>query len=199
MSAPTEKIIANAANEGVPVAAIARIVGEPLDEIYQTLKDQKAQGLIISLPRADWPPGTRVVDRVPSTSLPDDADLAFMCKTTFRLTGLEASFLVTLLKHRHVEKNRLHHIVEQQRMTRASQPDAREATDPKMVDVMICKLRKKLKVVDPELKIETIWGGGYYIEPAMKPRIIAHVNGEPDAPPESTASITNGDPVATIH
>jgi hypothetical protein len=174
-----------AANEGIPVAAIARITHQSLDDMYETLKDEKSRGSIAELPRADWPPGTRVNERLPSALLPSDDDLAFMCKKSFKLTSLEAAFLVVLLKHRQVEKTRLHNIVEQQRMTRATQPNDQEATDPKMVDVMICKLRKKLKAVDKDLKIETIWGGGYYIETAMKPRMIRHLNGDEHAPEEA--------------
>jgi hypothetical protein len=179
MDSVLEKVSANAANEGIPVAAIARIVQTPLDEVYALLKDQKSRGVIAELPRADWPPGTRTSDRLPALSLPNDDDLAFLCTKTFKLTGLEAGFLVVLLKHGQVEKSRLHNIVEQKRATRQSQPSSQEATDPKMVDVMICKLRKKLKAVDKDLKIETIWGGGYYIETPMKPLILAHVNGAP--------------------
>lgn len=190
------QMMTSAANEGVPVCAIARIVAIPAEEVYQVLNDAKAVGQIADLPKADWPPGTRVIDRIPSLPLPSDDDLSFMCKRTFKLTGLEAGFLVVLLKHKQVEKTRLHNIVEQQRMTRQSQPNEMEATDPKMVDVMICKLRKKLKVVDKDLKIETIWGGGYYIETAMKPRIVAHAQGEGHV---KEASPTIGNPTAAIN
>jgi hypothetical protein len=199
METPIRDVAINAANEGIPVCAIARIIAFPSADVYEVLNLAKSIGSIAQLPRADWPPGIKVQDRLPSIPLPGDDDLQFMCKKTFKLTGLEAGFLVVLLKHRQVEKSRLHNIVEQQRMTRQSQPNNQEATDPKMVDVMICKLRKKLKVVDKALKIETIWGGGYYIEAAMKPRIIAHVNGVEDAPPEAPAALTNGNPVATVH
>jgi len=190
-----------AANEGIPVAAIARIFLRPLDEVYETLKDEKSRSSIAELPRADWPPGTKIIERLPSIALPSDDDLAFLCKKTFKLTSLEAGFLVVLLKHRQVEKTRLHNIVEQQRLTRSTQPNNNDPTDPKMVDVMICKLRKKLKLIDKDLKIETIWGGGYYIETTMKPLIIAHVNGDPHASQEAAGSgarITNGNPVAAI-
>lgn len=185
-----------AANEGIPVAAIARILREPMGDVYELLNVEKSRGSIADLPRADWPPGTKINDRVPSISLPNDDDLAFLCKKTFKLTALEAGFLVVLLKHRQVEKSRLHNIVEQQRMTRSTQPNSNDPTDPKMVDVMICKLRKKLKAVDVVLRIETIWGGGYYIETLVKPLIIAHVNGEPHATQEAPSGgdrITNGD------
>lgn len=195
------KVIVAMANEGIPVCAIARVVNAPSSEIYEALHEAKDIGAIADIPRPDWPPGTRVVDRLPSVSLPTDDDLAFLCKQTFKLTGLEAAFLVSMLKHRKVEKNQLHNIVEQKRMTRGSQPNDRDATDPKMVDVMICKLRKKLKLVDKDLRIETIWGGGYFIGSDMKPRIIAHVNGEPNAPPQEAApaaDLTNGNPIAAI-
>ncbi len=178
-------VAVNAANEGIPVAAIGRILNTPFGDILETLREQKDLGRLIDMPRSDWPPGTRVADRLPALSLPNDDDLSFMCKKTYKLTGLEASFLVVLLKHKHVEKTRLHNIVENQRAMRATQPNNKDATDPKMVDVMICKLRKKLKVIDKDLKIETIWGGGYYIEAAMKPRIVAYADGDQNASKEA--------------
>jgi DNA-binding winged helix-turn-helix (wHTH) protein len=184
---PGEKIAANAANEGIPVAAIARILNTPIEDVYGSLKEQKSRGVIGDMPRADWPPGVAIHSRIPTPTSPSDDDLQFMCKKTFHLTTLEAGFLVVLLRHRQVEKTRLHNIVEQQRSTRANQPSRTEATDPKMVDVMICKLRKKLKVIDTALKIATIWGGGYYIENDVKPLILAYVNGVPDAPPKEAA------------
>lgn len=178
------EIAINAANEGIPVAAIARILQHSLEETYELLKDARDRGSIAELPRADWPPGIKINDRLPSVPLPSDTDLAFLCAKTFKLTALEAGFLVALLKNRQVEKARLHGIVEHQRATRPNQPNAMEATDPKMVDVMICKLRKKLKTVDAALEIKTIWGSGYYVEQPMKAQIIAHLNGGPDATQE---------------
>ncbi len=175
------ELIVNAANEGIPVAAIARVTHSPLDHTYEVLREAKERGAVSDLPRADWPPGTRIGDRLPSVPLPSDKDLIFLCGKAFKLTVLEAGFLVALLKNRQVEKARLHGIVEHQRNTRSNQPDHMEATDPKMVDVMICKLRKKLKSVDGKIEIKTIWGSGYYIETDMKPRIISHLDGANNA------------------
>lgn len=166
METPIRDVAINAANEGIPVCAIARIIAFPSADVYEVLNLAKSIGSIAQLPRADWPPGIKVQDRLPSIPLPGDDDLQFMCKKTFKLTGLEAGFLVVLLKHRQVEKSRLHNIVEQQRMTRQSQPNNQEATDPKMVDVMICKLRKKLK--PHAIEIETLWGLGYLIAPKSR-------------------------------
>lgn len=173
------EITVNAANEGIPIAAIARITNTPFADVAECLQEAQARGALIDMPRPDWPPGIRVKDRYPAVSLPNDNDLQFLCGKAFKLTQLEAGFLVALLRHRQVEKGRLHGVVEHQRQTRS--PNDHEATDPKMVDVMICKLRKKLKTIDPALKIETIWGSGYYIEAEMKPRIIAHLDGDGNA------------------
>lgn len=39
----------------------------------------------------------------------------------------------------------------------------------KIIDVFVCKMRKKLEPWD--IKIETSWGKGYFIDPAEKKRI----------------------------
>lgn len=188
-----------AANEGIPVAAIARIVNQPFADVYSTLKDEKSRGTIGDMPRSDWPPGVKISERVPIAAPTTDADMEFVCKKTFKLTALEAAFLVSLLKHRRVEKLSLHSIIEQRRASRASRP-AGDTTDPKMVDVIICKMRAKMKLVDPSLKIETIWGDGYYIEATMKPKIIAVANGVPhEETATAPAGITNGNPTAAVH
>lgn len=186
MTAANPQILINAANEGIPVAAIARVVQKPLDEVYDDLYDAQARGAIIEIPRADWPPGVRIRERVPAVALPSDDDLRFLAGKAYKLTQLEAGFLVSLLRHRQVEKSRLHGIVEHQRQTRS--PNDHDPTDPKMVDVMICKLRKKLKIVDASLKIETVWGSGYYIETDMKAKIIAHLDGGMHAAEEKPAT-----------
>lgn len=178
---PTSIAVA-AANEGIPVAAIARITATTMSEVYEVLYDAQALGHLIDLPKPDWPPRESKTARMPCIPLPDEAELTFACTRTFKLTKLEVGFLIILLKQREVDKTRLHHVVEQQRASRQSQPDRHDETDPKMVDVIICKLRKKLKVIDGALKIDTIWGGGYCIAAEMKPRIIAVAYGETHAP-----------------
>ncbi len=185
MSNPMVTVIVAAANEGIPVAAIARITKQDLSDVYLLLKEAKDVGHILDLPRADWPPGVRASERLPTLSIPADDDLKFVCKRTLKLTALETGFLISLLKNREVDKTRLHHVVEQQRSSRQSQPDKQDETDPKMVDVIICKLRKKLKTVDAALKIETIWGGGYCIDADMKPRILAAAYGETNGKKEA--------------
>jgi hypothetical protein len=167
-----------AANEGIPVCAIARILRQPAAEVYFTLKDECSRGAVIELPKADWAPASKKDDRQPvAPRLANDEDTMFQCRQHFRLTNLEAGFLVVLLRLERVEKSKLHNIIEQQRATRSQQPNDLEATDEKMVDVMICKLRKKLKALDASFIIATIWGGGYHITPGVKARMLDRLNG----------------------
>ena len=175
-----EQAATRAADEGIPVAAIARIFSQPFQDVTDLLKGAIARGEITELPKADWPPGTRRVDRVPVNvvHLSDD-DLRFLSKRHFKLTLLESEFLISLLRNERVQKGKLHAVIEHLRATaRANQPDKMmEQTDPKMVDVVICKLRKKLKGVDADFAITTIWNDGYYLNPDVKKKLYGHLGG----------------------
>lgn len=46
-----------------------------------------------------------------------------------------------------------------------------DQAEPKIVDVFICKTRKKLKPFNIEIK--TSWGSGYYLDAATKARVRA--------------------------
>lgn len=144
------------ADEGIPVRAIARATKIPSSDIYDVLRDALARGEIVELPKDDWPPGTRRAARsvLSGTPLDDDTALAFACARFFKTTRLEAAILAVLIKRTEVTKQQLHLVIEQNRPS-----EGRVETDPKMVDVVICHLRKKLKPHD--LKIETVWGIGY--------------------------------------
>lgn len=73
----------------------------------------------------------------------------------FQVTGQEGNILGMLLKHDICSKQMLHTAIS---LNKYSMDDE---TDIKIVDVMICKLRKKLEPF--EFKIETRWGFGYYM------------------------------------
>jgi len=186
LPAHLDTVAVNAANEGIPVCAIARILAFPAENVYFSLKNALDMGAICEIPKADWPPTAKRADRVPTARAPTDSDLLFHARQVFKLTKLEAGFVVVLLRHDRVEKEKLHHVIEQQRAQRAHQPIELESTDPKMVDVIICKLRKKLKTLDPEFVIKTIWGGGYHIASDVKTKMLHTLNGashagEPDS------------------
>jgi hypothetical protein len=171
-------LISRAANEGVPVGAIARIVHQEYEEVAFILRGALCLGHIGEMPKADWPPAAKWSDRLPS--IPRSAngeDVEFQCRRTFHLTNLEVGFMVVILRSECADKDKLHNVIEQRRAARATRVDSSELTDPKMVDVMICKLRKKLRDVDPVFVISTSWGKGYYFEAAVKQKIFAMIGG----------------------
>ena len=153
--------------EGVPVAAIARALLQPSDIVRETLEIGLADGRISEMPHSDWPATARRADRLPSSiAKEDDAALMVSCMRAFQLTKLMAGFMLVLLKRDEADKTTLHHVIESQRAERSTRPNDLEATDPKMVDVIICKLRQRLKVHG--VIVETLWGHGYFISSANK-------------------------------
>ncbi len=203
MSAPVPFFVlgdlaARMADEGIPIGAIARILRTPFADTSDLLNDELFKGHIVEVPRPDWPPGVPVRHHLPTiavTRKTSSADIELVCRKMFKLTNLEAGFVVLLLKVEHATKDKLHHIIETQRQARASRPDELEATDQKMVDVIICKLRKKLKVINPEFIISTMWAGGYYIDPPVKEKFYERLATEgvrPAGSPEPASALHAG-------
>lgn len=173
-----ESVVVRAANEGVPVAAIGRIIQQPFEIASDMLKSALSTGQIGSMPKSDWPPTAKRDDRLPSVPRSaNSTDIEFACRKVFKLTPLEAGFMMLLLKYEHADKARLHNVIEQLRNARSVRPDKNEITDPKMVDVMICKLRKKLRTVDEGIVISTVWAKGYYLDPEIKVRVYTLLGG----------------------
>jgi len=161
------KVMLRLADDGVPVRVIARGLNIPSDEIREALEEAILTGDILEIPRDDWPPGTKRLNRQPGfNSKESDADVVVACQRAMKLTRLEANILAVLIRAPQASKEVLHHTVEQQRQNRSSRPDNPEPTDPKIVDVVICKLRKRLREFKVEIK--TIWGHGYYMDDASR-------------------------------
>lgn len=148
------------ADEGIPVRVIARTTRLPSDEVYEILRNAVGRGAIVELPKDDWPVGSRRGSRTAfnGTLLETEDALIFACAQFFKATKLEASILAVLLKRNEVTKAQLHLVIEQNRPG-----ENRDETDPKMVDVIICHLRKKL--LPHDVTIKTVWGIGYLVPP----------------------------------
>jgi hypothetical protein len=173
--------VVRSAAEGIPVAAIARATHLPYDKVLCYLKRALKLGAISEIPRADWPqaqnergpsatrspPSKKSTPCLVATSRsPEDTE--FLARHIFHLTNLEAGFLVVLLRCLFAEKEKLHAVIELQRSHRPLRPLQQEVTDPKMVDVMICKLRKKMNAIDLAFVIRTSWGKGYFLDQSVK-------------------------------
>jgi hypothetical protein len=199
--------VVRAGAEGVPISAIARALKLPYDRVLLYLQRAKKLGAIAEIPRPDWPPAenerrptvartlaaakSREQSATPKSALRSPDELEFLSRHIFHLTNLEAGFLVVLLRSLFAKKDMLHAVIELQRATRPLRPLQQEVTDPKMVDVMICKLRKKMNAVDPAFLIRTSWGKGYFLDQSIKDGIYrmldVGVAGLPHDPPPRLA------------
>jgi hypothetical protein len=155
----TVDVMTRLADEGIPLKAIARITKFPCDHVVEVLREALEAGTIIFMPKTDWPIGSTRDDRAPLHLAPalDPDTVTINVIQCFRLTKLEAALFLLLVKRREVTRDILHKATMQRRSPSA------DDTDPKIVDVMICKLRKKL--IQFDLRIDTIWSCGYTMSP----------------------------------
>lgn len=87
----------------------------------------------------------------------------------FRLTPHEATLLGVLLNSRLLSKDlALHALVD---------PGSDDYPEEKILDVYICKLRKRLK--PHGIEIRTFWAEGYHLAPAERAKIEAVLEGFP--------------------
>lgn len=153
-----ERLAINLADEGIPVQAIARATQMASGQVYEILRTAICVGALLEMPKPDWPVGSRRSQRsaLVNTALDNDEALQFACARCFRLTRLETAIFAVLLKRSEVTKAQLHIVIEQSRPS-----ENRDATDPKMVDVMIHHIRKKIAPYG--LQVITVRGLGYRV------------------------------------
>lgn len=169
------------ANEGLPIGAIARALAEPGSEIREVLTDALQVGKILEMPPADWPPTAYKSDRVP-VIVPQDwlrkitqDDLTVACCKVFKLTPLQATVFALLLRHKEATKEMIHFVIEQRRQLRNK--DGADETEIKMVDVVICHIRRRLKKFNHNKPpITTLWGSGYYVPAEFKKKVVELIN-----------------------
>lgn len=166
--APVNTVAIRLADEGVPVRAIARCLKMPCEEVYEVLKEARMSGTLIELPKDDWPVGAPRAQRstLAGTPLANDDDLALAFARCFTVTRLESLVLALMMKRNDVTKEQIHIVIEQNRL-RSDQPE----TDIKMVDVVICHIRRKLK--KHGIAIETIWATGYRFSTVERAKVMS--------------------------
>lgn len=155
------EIATRLADEGVPVRAIARSLQVHPTPVRVALDNSIFEGRIIDMPRDDWPPGASRAQHLPVNrrKLSDDETNSLL-RQTFSFTRTEAAmFLPLLTKPGAHSKEALHHM---------AYNGSDGGPEIKIVDVMICKIRKKLNafgnqnnIPDFALHLKTVWGDGY--------------------------------------
>lgn len=165
------------ADEGVPVRAIARCIKLPSADVYEFLKEARLAGRLIEIPKDDWPPAERKSSRTRlerDVLTIDEGLLQMACNSLFKMTRLHTTVFIALLRHSQATKATLHNAIE------ASRSDHVETTDPKIVDVTIYHIRKKLREAAPRLNIKvpeitTTWGVGYSFAPGDRENLVSAI------------------------
>lgn len=165
-----QNVIVRLADEGVPVRPIVRALLMEYQTVRDTIRDAHERGLITVIPRDEWPQGTRRDERLPDT-VPmefEDEHLNMLVIRRFGLTASEARMFTALLRRPEMTKAQLH------KNTQGHEGGThKDPTELKIVDVFICKLRKKLDKLPTPIIIDTIWGKGYALSSAMKAKTYA--------------------------
>lgn len=149
------------ADEGVPIAAIARSLKIPAASFRPVLQEAVLQGVLINTPREDWSTRARE-SREPEMKLqsvhtqPDDLLYIAMNKA-FGCTQLESKVLL--------------HMIRKGQSTREGIKDAVEATrggkepaEYSMLNVILYRVRKKLEPFG--MSIQTVHAQGYLMSNA---------------------------------
>jgi len=157
-----EDIATRLAEEGVPVAAIARATNVPASDVWARLYDAWWEGKLIGLPRNDWPPNVPRGQRLPEfaklADLSQDHLLNGLIRV-FKITRAGARLLLALIERHDVSNDDLHYFTQAEYNY--------EATSFK---VHICSLRRKLQPFG--LEIETIWRYGKQMSAAHRRRAL---------------------------
>jgi len=157
--------IVRLADEGVPIGALSRTFKIPYDSAHGIVRQALEDGVIVEMPAADWPAGSRL--RKPTTApirLDERPDFLMRLKAVFGLTPAEGRLIQCLMQARACTKPHLHAVVA---------PEA----EPKIIDVFVCKIRGKLARF--QVRIETIWGQGYAMTEESKRQLMARIGGAP--------------------
>jgi hypothetical protein len=153
-------VLTRLAYEGVPIAAIARSFKMAFDTVEFLLREAVAEGFLLAMPAPDWPPGSRVELRMP-TMPPLRAKEVGRLTTTFcrmfGLTSTESRAFTEILRRTDVTKEQIHS---------AMSDESPPRSHVKIVDVIMCKMRRKLR--RHNITIETLWGRGYAMPQASK-------------------------------
>jgi DNA-binding response OmpR family regulator len=154
MSNPLDMVSVRLADEGVPLRAIARATNTPSEQLRSKLHAALLEGLLLDLPREDWPPGFPRDQRALQLTrmvIENREAVQLAMQQLFGLTATEATLLMSLLSNQNVSKERI------------------DMAD-NCFKVHIFNIRSRLEAHD--IAIDTLWGYGYQLSPAGRHRLM---------------------------
>lgn len=173
MTPDVQTVLAHLADEGVPVRALARAATTPAEQVRSFIKSQIEAGRLVEMPPDDWPPGQKRDARQGHVEDNDVDAMLFACHSVLRVTRMQGVVLTTLARKKGLGCTK-EHLVSAMAGYRSA---AKDEPDKKLVDVMICNIRKKLKGFG--INIRTIHGQGYALDKGHRERLMLVLNGVP--------------------
>ena len=149
------RTIINLAYEGVPQRAIARALQLPANEVGEVVADAVARGIIVRPSESEWPQGPRAPRHPAFAGPPIDEGALLAAAQSLALTKTQAALFLALVWRKFCTNEILHGIIDSRRRTHST------STDRKIVGVMICSIRKRLR---GRYTIQTVQGSGYFIQ-----------------------------------
>lgn len=153
------------AHERIPLAAIARVLQAPREDVRMELRAAREDGTIAEMPPEDWPPG-KIGEYRPSAaplrirSFNDD-------EVKGRLLALDHGLAARGV---YLSNSLLRLLLMIADLGMAGSPTLHECiaphADPKIINVQICKLRQRVRPLG--IRIETLWGRGYSMPDASR-------------------------------
>jgi hypothetical protein len=162
------RTIINLAYEGVPQRAIARALQLPANEVGEVVTDAVARGIIAGPSESEWPQGSRAPRHPAFAGPPLDEGALLAAAQSLALTKTQAALFLALVRRKFCTNEILHGIVESRRRAHST------PTDHKIVRVMICSIRKRLR---GRYTIQTVQGSGYFIQDDDRRRAAEHLLG----------------------
>jgi len=160
-------IMVRLADEGVPVSAIARAMRVPREDVHETVGQALSAARLLESPPADWPPGQPAGQRQGRRVHCDETELTCALQHRYQLTRQQTLLLVVMLKRKLATKEALHAAAQ------AVHAPGHE-TSHKLVDVVLCKLRKRM--AKHGYAIQTVWASGYFLSLDDRRAILKAVN-----------------------
>jgi hypothetical protein len=162
------RTIINLAYEGVPQRAIARALQLPANEVGEVVADAVARGIIVEPSESEWPQGSRAPRHPSFAGPPIDEGTLLAAAQSLALTKTQAALFLALVRRKFCTTEILHDIVESRRWAHST------PTDRKIVGVMICSVRKRLR---GRYTIQTVQGSGYFMSDDDRRRAAEHLLG----------------------
>jgi hypothetical protein len=160
---PKTRLAIRLADEGVPIAAIARTLILPFEDIEAIITDALKEGDIAVMPQPDWPHGKirygGEVLQEPRQRFAGLDEAVAAVPMSLDLTPAEATILGCLMLRNFASKAFIYHAL--------YGDDLNGGPDPKILDVYICRIRKKVE------GISTIWGRGFSLSEESRAKIVA--------------------------